>query len=105
MRIRIPELLEIYSRLRRQQELARLPTMGLVRFLSSATLLDLADEAGEDVREIISRSQECPVWARRCAGFWLRLHPNDPCHKMTLSMSPVYTHVLVGALAWRGLCG
>jgi len=55
VRIRIPELSQIYQRQRRQQELARLPTMGMVRFLSSATRLDLVDEAGFDVREMISR--------------------------------------------------
>lgn len=55
VRIRIPELARIYQRQRRQQELARLLTMGMVRFLSSATRLGLVDEAGTDVREMICR--------------------------------------------------
>lgn len=55
VRIRIPELAKIYQRQRRQQELARLPTMGMVRFLSSATRLGLVDEVGTDVREMICR--------------------------------------------------
>ncbi|CAJ1335060.1 unnamed protein product, partial [Effrenium voratum] len=55
VRLRIPELSQIFGRLRRQQELARLPTMGMVRFLYAATRLDLTDQAGLDVREMISR--------------------------------------------------
>lgn len=51
----LPELSLFYRRLRRQQELARMPTMGLIRFLSAATDLELTDKAGTDVRELLSR--------------------------------------------------
>ncbi|CAE8717669.1 unnamed protein product [Polarella glacialis] len=55
VRLRIPELSELYGHLRRPQELARLPTMALVRLLSAASRLELTDEAGLDAREIIDR--------------------------------------------------
>eukprot|EP00439_Symbiodinium_sp_Y106_P014468 s3679_g2.t1 len=37
-------------------ELARMPTMGLIRFLSAATDLELTDKAGTDVRELLNRT-------------------------------------------------
>eukprot|EP00931_Biecheleriopsis_adriatica_P048775 TRINITY_DN28186_c0_g1_i1.p1 TRINITY_DN28186_c0_g1~~TRINITY_DN28186_c0_g1_i1.p1 ORF type:complete len:1021 (-),score=191.67 TRINITY_DN28186_c0_g1_i1:61-3081(-) len=55
VRLRIPELEVLYSYLRRPQELARLPTMALVRFLSAAARLELTDEAGLDSREMVDR--------------------------------------------------
>ncbi|CAK9067865.1 unnamed protein product [Durusdinium trenchii] len=53
VQIRIPELARIYQRFQRQQELARLPTMGMVRFLAAATQLELTEN--RDVKEMTCR--------------------------------------------------
>jgi len=55
VRLRIPELAALYAHLRRPEEIARLPTMALVRFFSAAARLDLISESRWDVSEIVDR--------------------------------------------------
>merc|ERR1719329_720311 len=55
VRLRIPELAVLYGYLRDPQELARLPTMALVRFFSAASRLELCDPHGADASELVDR--------------------------------------------------
>lgn len=55
VRLRIPELEDLYTHLRQPQELARLPAMALVRFFSASARLDLLDADGADSRELVDR--------------------------------------------------
>eukprot|EP00927_Polykrikos_kofoidii_P078233 TRINITY_DN75084_c0_g1_i1.p1 TRINITY_DN75084_c0_g1~~TRINITY_DN75084_c0_g1_i1.p1 ORF type:complete len:714 (+),score=118.49 TRINITY_DN75084_c0_g1_i1:89-2143(+) len=55
VRLKIPELRTLYQHLRQPHELARLPTMALVRFLSAASRLELVDEDHADTREVVER--------------------------------------------------
>jgi len=55
VRLRIPELASLYSHLRQPRELARLPTMALIRFLSASSRLELVQDVQGDVGEILER--------------------------------------------------
>eukprot|EP00928_Gymnodinium_smaydae_P071670 TRINITY_DN5519_c1_g1_i1.p1 TRINITY_DN5519_c1_g1~~TRINITY_DN5519_c1_g1_i1.p1 ORF type:complete len:1063 (-),score=123.23 TRINITY_DN5519_c1_g1_i1:9-3119(-) len=55
VRLKMPNLEKLYSHLRRPHELARLPTMALIRFLSASSRLGLVNDSMLDVLEIVDR--------------------------------------------------
>lgn len=55
VQLRLPELEQIYSRIRAPQELSRLPTMALLRFLYASARLDIIQDPQADVQEIVER--------------------------------------------------